>query len=60
MIDHFRDWHTQIASVALSIVTSYLLSTFKTDTEREDFTIKMLSDSQFVYKTGDILKAVGS
>lgn len=60
MIDRFRDWRTQIASVALSVVTSYLLSTFKTDTEREDFAIKMLSDSQFVYKTGDILKAVSS
>ena len=60
MIDRFRDWRTQIASVALSVVTSYLLSTFKTDTEREDFAIKMLSDSRFVYKTGDILKVVSS
>ena len=60
MIDHFHDWRTHIASVVLSIVTLYLLSTFKTDTECEDFAIKMLSDSQFVYKTGDILKAVSS
>ena len=60
MIDHFCDWRTQIASVTVSVITLYLLSTFKTNTEREDFAIKMLSDSRFVYKTGDILKAVSS
>ena len=38
----------------------YLLSTFKIDIECEDFAIKMLSNSQFVYKTGDILKVVSS
>ena len=58
MIDHLHDWHTQMASVALSVVTMYPLSAFKTDPEQKDFMTKILSGSQFIYKTGDILKAV--
>lgn len=53
MIDRFRDWRTQIASVALSVVTSFLLSSFKTDPERKTFAAKLLVKTRFVYKNGD-------
>lgn len=58
MIDCFCDWHSQTASVALSIVTSFLMLMYKTDSERKSFSTKILKDCQFVYRTGDILDAV--
>jgi hypothetical protein len=53
MIDRFRDWCTQIASVALTVVTSFLLASFKTDAERKSFATKILDKSRFVHKSGD-------
>lgn len=53
MIDRFCDWRTQIASVALTVVTSFLLASFKTDAERKEFATKILDKSRFVYKSGD-------
>ena len=58
MIDRFHDWCSQTASVALSIITSFLMSTYKTDSERKSFSTKMLKDCRFVYRTGDVLDAV--
>ena len=53
MIDRYRDWWTQIASMALSVVMSFLLAAFKTDIEWKTFTAKLLCGSWFVYKNGD-------
>ena len=53
MIDRYHDWWTQIASVALSVITLFLLAAFKTDIERKIFAAKLLCSSRFVYKNGD-------
>lgn len=60
MISCFCDWCTQTASLTISVVTTFLLATYKMDTERKLFTTQMLIGVQFVYKTGDILGVVSS
>ena len=53
MVDHFCDWQMQIASVALSIVTSFMLASLKTDSECKLFTTTVLKCNCFIYKNGD-------
>lgn len=60
MISRFCDWRTQTASLAISVVTTFLLATYKTDAERKLFATQMLIGVRFVYKTGDVLGAVSS
>lgn len=42
MISRFCDWHTQTALLAISVVTTFLLATYKMDTERKLFATQML------------------
>ena len=53
MIDHFHDWQTQIASVALSIIMSFLLASFKSNNKCKLFATDILKCSCFVFKNGD-------
>ena len=58
MISRFCDWCTQTALLTISVITTFLLTMYKTDTERKLFATQMLIGVQFVYKTGDILGVV--
>ena len=53
MINCFCDWQTQIASVALSIVMSFFLASFKSDNEHKFFATNILKHSHFVFKNGN-------
>ena len=54
MIDHLYGWQMQIASIAVTVVSSFLCAKLKTDSGGKLYATRLLEGSWFVYKGGNV------